>query len=113
MPSIRALTNEAQAILALSRQDHEKAMRHLHLARQLWSSIDGRVQIVRLRLQICRLQLEHGDIRGTMAEVHAAQLVARELGSPKLSGDCMALQREIDGWQPATAPAVRRQGIGR
>ncbi|WP_246788391.1 winged helix-turn-helix domain-containing protein [Bradyrhizobium sp. CCBAU 53421] len=109
MPSIRALTNEAQAMLALSRQDHEAAMRHLHLARQLWSSIDGRVQIVRLRLQIARLQLEHGDTRGAMAEVHAAQLVARELGSPKLRADCLALQHDIDGWQPA----VRRQGIGR
>ncbi|WP_375790128.1 hypothetical protein ACE10Z_12795 [Bradyrhizobium sp. Pha-3] len=109
MPSIRALTNEAQAILALSRQDHEAAMRHLHLARQLWSSIDGRVQIVRLRLQISRLQLERGDIRGAMAEVHAAQLVAGELGSPKLRADCMALQHDIDGWQPA----VRRQSIGR
>ncbi|NEU99109.1 winged helix-turn-helix domain-containing protein [Bradyrhizobium uaiense] len=108
MPSIRALTNEAQAILALSRQDHEVAMRHLHLARQLWSSIEGRVQIVRLRLQISRLQLERGDTRGAMAEAHAAQLLAGELGSPKLVADCVALQRDIDGWRPA----ARRQLCG-
>ncbi|MHC2332602.1 winged helix-turn-helix domain-containing protein [Bradyrhizobium sp. USDA 4454] len=108
MPSIRALTNEAQAILALSRQDHEAAMRHLHLARQLWSSIEGRVQIVRLRLQISRLQLEHGDTRGAMAEVHAARLLAGELGSPKRVADCVALQRDIDAWRPT----ARRQMCG-
>ncbi|MCP1842635.1 DNA-binding winged helix-turn-helix (wHTH) protein/tetratricopeptide (TPR) repeat protein [Bradyrhizobium sp. USDA 4524] len=108
MPSIRALTNEAQAILALSRQDHETAMRHLHLARQLWSSIEGRVQIVRLRLQISSLQLEHGDVRGAMAEVHAAQLLARDLGSPKRLAECLALQRDIDAWQPT----ARRQMCG-
>ncbi len=108
MPSIRALTNEAQAILALSRQDHETAMRHLHLARQLWSSIEGRVQIVRLRLQISRLQLERGDTRGAMAEVHAAQLLARELGSPRRVADCVALQHDIATWRPA----ARRQMCG-
>ncbi|MGY4314435.1 winged helix-turn-helix domain-containing protein [Bradyrhizobium sp. JR3.5] len=108
MPSIRALTNEAQAILALSRQDHETAMRHLHLARQLWSSIEGRVQIVRLRLKISRLQLAHGDVHGAMAEVHAAQLLANELGSPKRVADCIALQHDIDAWQPA----ARRQMCG-
>lgn len=113
MPSIRALTNEAQAILALGRQDHEAAMRHLHLARQLWSSIEGRVQIVRLRLQISRLQLERGDGRGAMAEVHAAQLVAGELGSPKLVADCIALRRDIDASQQATPRAERRQVVCR
>jgi tetratricopeptide (TPR) repeat protein len=94
MPSIRALTNEAQAVLAQARQDVEAALRHLHLARQLWSSIDGRVQAVRLRLQIAKLQLE-GDIRGATAEVHAAQLTANELGSPKWLANCAALQSEI------------------
>ncbi|WP_420965697.1 winged helix-turn-helix domain-containing protein [Bradyrhizobium sp. B120] len=108
MPSIRALTNEAQAMLALSRQDHEAAMRHLHLARQLWSSIEGRVQIVRLRLQISRLQLERGDVRGAAAEVHAAQLLANELGSPKRVAECLALQHDIDAWQPT----ARRQMCG-
>ncbi|WP_076865632.1 winged helix-turn-helix domain-containing protein [Bradyrhizobium mercantei] len=113
VPSIRALTNEAQAILALSRQDHEATMRHLHLARQLWSSIDGRVQIVRLRLQIASLQLEHGDVRGATAEVHAAQLVAGELGSPKLVADCTALRHDIDASQQATPRAERRQVVCR
>lgn len=96
MPSIRALTNEAQAVLALARHDHEAAMQHLHLARQLWSSIDGRVHAARLRLEIAKLQLERNDLRGAATEVNAAGLVARELGSQKLEADCVALQREID-----------------
>jgi tetratricopeptide (TPR) repeat protein len=96
MPSIRALSNEAQAVLALSRQDCRTAIQHLHLARQLWSSIDGRVQVVRLRLAIAKLQLERLDIHGAMSEVHAAELVASELGSPKLQSQCDALRRDID-----------------
>jgi hypothetical protein len=95
MPSIRALTNEAQAVLALACEDHEEAMQHLHLARQLWSSIGGRVQVARLRLRIARLQLDHEDVRGAMAEVHAAQLIADELGSQKFQADCVALQSDI------------------
>jgi DNA-binding winged helix-turn-helix (wHTH) protein len=96
MPSIRALTNEAQAVLAQSRQDYEAALRHLHLARQLWSSVEGRVQVVRLRLQIAELQLEHGDVRGAVAEIHATQLITGELGSHRLEARCAALQRELD-----------------
>lgn len=109
MPSIRALTNEAQAVLAQARQDFEAAVRHLHLARQLWSSIEGRVQAVRLRLRIAQLQLEGGDIRGAAAEIHAAQLTANELGSPKLTANCAALQSELDARNVAYAVAGARR----
>ncbi|MCK1359962.1 winged helix-turn-helix domain-containing protein [Bradyrhizobium sp. 199] len=95
MPSIRALTNEAQSVLAHADGDHEAALRHLHLARQLWSSVEGRVQAVRLRLRIAKLQLESQDVRGAAAEIHAAQLVARELGSHKLEAGCRELKRRI------------------
>jgi DNA-binding winged helix-turn-helix (wHTH) protein len=96
MPSIRALTNEAQSVLADARDDYESTLRHLHLARQLWSSIDGRVQAVRLRLRIAKLQLAHDDVRGASAEIHAAQLAAGELGSRKFEAECSALRREVD-----------------
>jgi hypothetical protein len=99
MASIRALTNEAQAVLALARQDREEAMRHLHLARQLWSSVDGRVQATRLRLRIARLQLAVADRSGAMAEARAAQLVAEELQSFKLQRQCKTLLAEIAGGQ--------------
>jgi DNA-binding winged helix-turn-helix (wHTH) protein len=95
LPSIRALTNEAQAILALGEQDRAAAMRHLHLARQLWSSVEGKYQSVRLRLQIARLQMQSGDVRGARAEVQAAQMVAAEIGSHKLQAGCTALARDI------------------
>ncbi|QOZ27615.1 transcriptional regulator [Bradyrhizobium sp. CCBAU 51753] len=111
MPSIRALTNEAQAILALGRQDHGAALRHLHLARQLWSSIEGRVQAVRLRLQIARLQFERDDIRGAATEVHAARLIASELGSRKLEADCIALERDIDWATGRRAVAGQRHQL--
>ena len=109
MPSIRALTNEAQAVLAQARQDFEAAVRHLHLARQLWSSIEGRVQAVRLRLRIAQLQLEGSDIRGAAAEIHAAQLTAKELGSPKLTANCAALQSQLDARTVAHAVAGARR----
>jgi DNA-binding winged helix-turn-helix (wHTH) protein len=109
MPSIRALTNEAQAVLAQARQDFEAAVRHLHLARQLWSSIEGRVHAVRLRLKIAQLQLEGGDIRGAAAEIHAAQLTANELGSPKLTANCAALQSQLDARNVAYAVASARR----
>ncbi|WP_128924436.1 winged helix-turn-helix domain-containing protein [Bradyrhizobium guangxiense] len=96
MPSIRALTNEAQSVLADARDDYDSALRHLHLARQLWSSIDGRVQAVRLRLRIAKLQLAHDDVRGASAEIHAAQLVAGELGSRKFEAACAVLRREVE-----------------
>lgn len=109
MPSIRALTNEAQAVLAQARQDFEAAVRHLHLARQLWSSIDGRVQAVRLRLRIAQLQLDGGDIRGAAAEIHASQLTAKELGSPKLTANCAAMQSQLDARTVAHAVAGARR----
>ncbi|UFW72690.1 winged helix-turn-helix domain-containing protein [Bradyrhizobium sp. WU425] len=103
MPSIRALTNEAQSVLAHAGGDLEAALRHLHLARQLWSSIEGRVQAVRLRLRIATMQLECDDVRGAAAEVHAAQLVARELGSHKLEAGSRELQRRIETRQTGRA----------
>ena len=96
MPSIRALTNEAQSALAYARGDHETALQHLHLARQLWSSVGGRVQIVRLRLRIATLQLEGADVRGAAAELHAAELGATELGSAKLKAHCRALRQGLN-----------------
>ncbi|MDA9502598.1 winged helix-turn-helix domain-containing protein [Bradyrhizobium sp. CCBAU 11357] len=103
MPSIRALTNEAQSVLADVRDEYDSALRHLHLARQLWSSIDGRVQAVRLRLRIAKLQLAHDDVRGASAEIHAAQLAAGELGSRKFEAACAALRREVDTRTPGRA----------
>ncbi|MGE0288229.1 MAG: winged helix-turn-helix domain-containing protein [Bradyrhizobium sp.] len=105
MPSIRALTNEARAQLALAGGEHEAAIKLLHLARQLWSSIEGQVQAVRLRLRIARLQIESGDTRGAAAEIHAAEFIAGGLGSHKLQATCAALKRDIDARKATQALA--------
>jgi len=96
LPPIRALINEAQAVLALARQDLGMGIRHFHLARQLWSSVEGKYQAVRLRLLIARLELKSGDFRGALAELHAARSAADEMGARKLQAECAALERDAD-----------------
>jgi len=95
MPSIRALTNEASAFLAKARGDSQEALRRLHLARQLWTSIDSRLHAARLRLQIAALQLELGDRSGAATEMRAACAAADELDSDKLKRECGALQLRL------------------
>lgn len=95
MPSIRALTNEAAAVLARKRGDGDEALRRLHLARQLWTSIDSRLNAARLRLQIADLQLELDDRNGAATEMRAALAAADQLDSGKLRQQCWALQARI------------------
>jgi hypothetical protein len=91
MPSIRALTNEASAVLARARGDGNEALRHLYLARQLWTSIESRLNAARLRLQIAALQLDRGDQRSAATEVGAASAAADQLASDKLQQQCRAV----------------------
>ena len=95
MPSIRALTNEAAAVLARKRGDGDEALRRLHLARQLWTSIDSRLNAAKLRLQIADLQLELGDKNGAATEMRVALAAAEELDSEKLRQQCRALQDRL------------------
>ncbi len=103
MPSIRALTNEASAILLRGRGNSDEALRFLHLARQLWTSADCRLNATRLRLQIAALQMELGDDAGAATELRAAQTIAAELKSGKLMRECEELRRQL-------APAPSAQG---
>ena len=96
MPSIRALTNEAAAAIARQRRSMTEALDHLHLARQLWTSIESRLHAARLRLEIAHVQLEMGDQRGAATEIRAASVAANQLGSKKLVQQCDLLQRRID-----------------
>lgn len=83
MPSIRALTSEASAVLARSSDPHA-ALRHLHLARQLWTSVDSHYHATRLRLELADLQLDMGDRTGAVTEIRAATAAAKEQQSDKL-----------------------------
>jgi DNA-binding winged helix-turn-helix (wHTH) protein len=94
MPSIRALTNEASALLARKRGDSGEALRRLLLARQLWTSIDSRLNAARLRVQIAALQTELGNHSAASSEIRAALTAAEELGSDKLKRQCEKLQRK-------------------
>lgn len=96
MASIRALTNEASAILARERGKAHDALRHLYLARQLWSSIDSRLNAARLRLQIAALQIELGDATGAQTEIRTARIIADELKSEKLLRQCRALEDRLE-----------------
>jgi tetratricopeptide (TPR) repeat protein len=96
MASIRALTNEASASLVRQRGDSNEALRRLHLARQLWTSIDSRLNAARLRLQIAALQLDLGDRSGAATEIRAALAAANELESEKLIQQCRALQQRVE-----------------
>jgi DNA-binding winged helix-turn-helix (wHTH) protein/ATP/maltotriose-dependent transcriptional regulator MalT len=87
-PAIRALTNEASATLALARGDAAEAIRHLHLARQLWTSVESRYHAARLRIRIAELLRQIGDDAGAATELRVACTAAAELGSHKLARRC-------------------------
>ena len=96
MPSIRALTNEAISLLARHRRcDTGGALRHMHLARQLWTSVESRLNATRLRLDIAALQMDVGDADGAATELRAAAAAASELGSDKLKTRADILQRRL------------------
>ena len=103
MPSIRALTNEAAAVLARAQGRADEALRYLHLARQLWTSIDCRLNATRLRLTIAALQMERGDDAGAATELRAAEAVAAELQSGKLMRQGEALRAQLRAAQQARA----------
>jgi len=95
LPSIRALTNKASALLARDRGEPGEALRRLHLARQLWTSINSRLNAARLRLQIAALQLDMADASSAGSEIRAALAAAEELQSEKLRRQCLALQARL------------------
>jgi DNA-binding winged helix-turn-helix (wHTH) protein/tetratricopeptide (TPR) repeat protein len=95
MPSIRALTNEASALIVRNQGDAGTALRHLQLARQLWTSIDSRLNAARLRVQIAAMQLDLGDFSGAAVEIRAALAASAELQSRKLDGQCRQLQARL------------------
>ncbi len=93
MPSIRALTSEASAVLARS-NDPLAALRHLHLARQLWTSVDSHFHATRLRLELADLQLSMGDRAGAGTEIRTAIAAAKEQQSDKLIARAIALSNK-------------------
>jgi tetratricopeptide (TPR) repeat protein len=110
MPSIRALTNEAAAVLAIRRDRPHDAVRHLHLARQLWTSIEARYQAARLRIQIAEVLLELCDGPGAATELRIACAAAGELGANKLEDQCAILRKSLIRSECSTRSAADTEG---
>lgn len=113
MPSIRALTSEATARLAHVRGDGREALRHLQLARQLWTSVESRPNAARLRLEIAALQAEQGDRNGAIVEVNAALVAAAELQSHRLERKGRMIQQQLglDGTVSRSIVTTDAQGV--
>lgn len=95
MQSIRALTNEAAGVLARNKGDADEARRRFHLARQLWTSAECRLNGTRLRLEIAALALDANNMSAASSELRVASSDARELGSRKLQERCRALEAQL------------------
>jgi hypothetical protein len=95
MPSVKALTSEASALLARALGKPAEALGQLHLARQLWTSIDSRLNAARLRLEIAELQIELGDGDGARDEIRAALASAETLGSDRLVSRCRSMLAQV------------------
>ena len=86
-------------MLARQQGDIATALRHLQLARQLWTSIDSRLNAARLRVQIATVQLGLGDRSGAIVELHAALAASEALKSRKLVDQCRQLRAKLDSRQ--------------
>ena len=95
MPSIRAVTNEASAVLARAAGDGEVALRHLYLARQLWTSIDSRYHAARVRLDIAAEFLAQGDAGGAATELRSAQATIEEISANGLDSRLARLSQNL------------------
>lgn len=95
--AIRALASEASAELAERRGEARDALRHLHLARQLWTGVESRYHSTRVRLKIAAQQLALGDRTAAAIELRAALTAAQELESDKLCRKCHELQSRVAG----------------
>lgn len=92
----RALVSEATAILVGSEGHRDEAVRHLHLARQLWTSVAARQHETRLRIRIAESLLERGDARGANAEFRAACIAIDALGTSRYKNACERIRSRLE-----------------
>lgn len=93
--SIRALALEAEANLPRRSKDDPSALQQLHLARQLWTSIDSDFNAARVRLDLARVLLNAGDEPGARVEVQCAQTLAERIGARRLAADAASLAERL------------------
>jgi tetratricopeptide (TPR) repeat protein len=81
-PAVRALAQEAQAMLALDEGLHDPSpIQLLNLARQLWTSLGAEHHAGRVRLALARMMAARGDSAGALAEARCAESGASRIGA--------------------------------
>jgi hypothetical protein len=93
--SIRAVALEAEANLPRTSKDGPSAIQQLHLARQLWTSVDGEYNAARVRLDLARVLLAAGDAAGARVETQCAQTAAERIGALSLARDAAELMNRL------------------
>lgn len=79
--AIRAVALEAEANLPRRDGEHPSAIQQLHLARQLWTSIEGEYHAARVRLDLARVLLNADDRAGARVELQCALTGAERIGA--------------------------------
>ncbi len=90
-PAIRAMIAETRA--ALLPAGDLKATQLRILARQLWTSAKLDYHATRVRLELAEGYLAAGDRPGAEAELGAAEMTARRIGSPRLIEAAQSLRQ--------------------
>jgi DNA-binding winged helix-turn-helix (wHTH) protein len=85
--SIRAVALEAQANLPHHGGEEPTAIQQLHLARQLWTSIEGEYHAARVRLDLARALINADDRAGARVELQCALTVVERIGARGLERD--------------------------
>jgi tetratricopeptide (TPR) repeat protein len=95
-PAVRALAQEAQAMLALQQRLHDPSpIQLLNLARQLWTSVGAEHHAARVRLALARIMIASGDSAGALAEARCAESGAVRIGAKLLQENARSLLSSI------------------
>lgn len=94
--SIRAVALEAEANLPRSDSDGASAIQQLHLARQLWTSVDSDYHAARVRLDLARVLLQAEDRAGARVEAQCALAAAERVGAHGLRRNASALLASLN-----------------
>lgn len=101
--SVRALLSEARYYL--ERDAGPDAIRHLLLARQLWTSAGIEYHAARTRLDLARVFIASGDATGATSEIGAAERTGIRIGSSALVAAARSLAVELRAATPAPSPS--------
>jgi DNA-binding winged helix-turn-helix (wHTH) protein/ATP/maltotriose-dependent transcriptional regulator MalT len=95
-PAVRALAQEARAMLALQQGLRDPSpIQLMNLARQLWTSLGAEHHAARVRLALARIMAASGDSAGALAEARCAESGASRIGARLLQENARSVVRSI------------------